>query len=78
VKEAPHEKMQRDEVEYAERGARAYAVCCSQHELSDVTSLQAAFWAGFKSACAYLRAPGIERAAIVDATTLNAPLGEGR
>lgn len=65
VKEAPHEKMKRDEVEYAECAARAYAICCSQRALDDETELQGAFWAGFKSACAYLRAPGICRAAIV-------------
>ncbi len=68
MKEAPHEKMKQDEVDQAERGANAYAVCCSQRELDDVTELRAAFWAGFKSACAYLRAPGIGRAAIVDET----------
>jgi hypothetical protein len=76
MKEAPHEKMKRDEVEYAERGARAYAVCCSQRELDDETELQAAFFAGFKSACAYLRAPGISRAAIVDETTPETLLGD--
>lgn len=68
MKEAPHEKMERDEVEYAERGARAYAVCCSQRELDDEPELRAAFYAGFKSACAYLRAPNIGRAAIVNET----------
>lgn len=66
MKEAPHEKMRRDEVEYAERGAKAYGVCCSQRELDDEIELRAAFFAGFKSACAYLRAPGISRALIVN------------
>lgn len=69
MKEAPHEKMKQDEVEYAERGARTYAICCSQRELDDETELRGAFFAGFRSACAYLRAPGISRAAIVDETT---------
>jgi hypothetical protein len=69
MKEAPHEKMKQDEIEYAERGAKAYAVCCSQRELADETELQAAFWAGFKSACAYLRSPIMGRAPIVDETT---------
>ena len=65
MKEAPHEKMHADEIAYAERGAKAYAICCSQRNLDDEIELQGAFWAGFKSACAYLRAPGIERAVIV-------------
>lgn len=69
MKEAPHEKMQQDEVEYAKHGSRAYAICCSQRALDDVLELQAAYYAGFKSACAYLRAPGIGRAAIVDEVT---------
>lgn len=72
MKKAPHERMHPDEVEYAERGGRAYAVC-SQQQTADVTSLQAAFWAGFKSACAYLRAPGIDRSAIIDDVPLKAP-----
>ena len=65
MKEAAHEKMNRDEIEYAERGGMAYAVCCSQHGLTDETELRAAFWVGFKRACAYLRAPGIGRAQVV-------------
>lgn len=75
MKEAPHEKMKRDETEYAERGAKAYAVCCSQRDLDDETELRSAFYAGFKSACAYLRSPGIGRAEIVvdDATTAPTP-----
>lgn len=43
MKETPHEKMKQDEVEYAERGARAYAICCSQRELDDETELRGAF-----------------------------------
>lgn len=74
MREAPHEKMNQDEVEYAEHGAGAYAVCCSQHNLDDAQELRAAFYAGFKSACAYLRAHGL--AAIVDETTLAARLNE--
>lgn len=67
MKEAPHEKMTRDETEYAERGAHAYAACPSQRGGDDETELRGAFIAGFKSACAYLRAPGISRAMIVEA-----------
>ncbi len=66
MKELPHEKMKRDESEYGAERARDYAVSCSQHELADEQELRAAFYAGFKSACAYLRAPGIGRAAIVN------------
>lgn len=65
MKEATHEKMEQDEVEYSERGARSYAVCCSQRDLDDENELRGAFLAGFRSACAYLRSPGIGRAAIV-------------
>jgi len=65
VREAPHEKMHPDEIEYAERGSSAYAVCRTQHELRDELELRAAYYAGFKSACAYLRSAGIGRAAIV-------------
>jgi hypothetical protein len=66
MKQAPHEIMNQDENEYAERAGRAYAISCSQHDLTDGDELRAAFWAGFKSACSYLRAPGINRAAIVE------------
>ncbi len=49
--EAPHERLTPDEIEYAEHR---------------VVELTAAFYAGFKSACAYLRSPGIGRAPVVD------------
>lgn len=65
MKEAPHEKMTSDELEYAERGAKAYALCCSQRDLDDETELRGAYYAGFRSACAYLRSPGIARAALI-------------
>ncbi len=65
MKEAPHEKLTTDEEEYAVRAAKAYAVCCSQRDLEDEPELRGAFYAGFRSACAYLRAPHVARAAIV-------------
>lgn len=66
---APHERLAPDELEAAVRDAHNYAICCTQHEHADVQELHAAYLAGFKGACAYLRAPGVERAEIVPPPT---------